>query len=244
MSSLMQLDLCLVDSKDRVLRDSYFPVSRPGAKGYFDVIASMISPDRKERLTLNAEEKVCKALQELQMGDEVAFRGGKHRLNKPRTRSSADDGISHLSMVAAGSGIAPTLQLLRGALDKEGIGEKSSLGDKPSSGWNDLLHTASVKNLELLWLNERPDEFLCGDEIVNLEYRHGNRFGVHRVIEPDLFSPELTKNSKFRNLISPYRPKSVAIICAPEHLVEQFRFLYREMGYPIESIISVVTSSL
>jgi hypothetical protein len=69
---------------------------------------------------------------------------------------------------------------------------------------------------------------------------YSSKFSVRRLLEDDLFSPELMRDRRIYTSLSPYVPGDLAVICAQEHLVEQFRFLLQELGYPHEAIVNVV----
>lgn len=237
-----------MDSKDRVLKDNFFPFSKIGANGYFEVISPTIDTAVASASSLTAEEKFSRALSELRIGDEVAFRGGKHRLRglKPwlhseagRNRSDCNGPISRISVVAAGLGILPTIPILSYVFD--GIASATGAGDSVVS----ILPPLKSHGLkaDMLWLNEDESDFVGSDTISNFEYRYGNRFIVNKLLEPDLYRPDLGKSEELRSYLSPYSPGSVALICAPEHLIEQFRFIYRELGYPVENILSIMSAN-
>lgn len=239
--------LSLIDADDRVLKESYFPTSKIDARGYFEIISSVNSVDASSS-SLSAQEKFARSLMELQPGDEIAFRGGRYRMSgsnpfirgknlAARKSIDAAETISKVSVVAAGAGFAPAVQLLRYAFDGAGI----SSGQRPDLSLGKPLDGNGVRQGELIWLNERNEDFILGDEIRDFKYRYGAKFTVNKELEPDLYSPELLKDGKIRLYIRPYSPGSVAVICAPEHLVEQFRFLYLELGYPVDNILSVMT---
>lgn len=211
----------------------------------FDIVSASSDLDSAVDSSLTPEEKFSRALLEMQPGDELAFRGGRHRLSGSspllrnrkagaRLSKSGEDAITKISVVATGQGITPSVQFIRYALD--------SLG---SSNADDLPFGRPVvraNSCELLWLNEKEDDYTSENEIKDFEYRYGNRFKSSKVLESDLYSPDVVRNGNLRKYISEYTPGSIAVICAPEHLVEQFRFLYRELGYPVDSILSIMTN--
>lgn len=238
-----------MDDKDRVIKDSYFPSSPLGVKGYFDIVAT-VDENTATTSALTAEEKFARAMLELRIGDDIAFRGGRHRLSGSspwlggrmtgsRKQKEIGDPITRVSLVAAGAGITPTAQLLRYVYD--GVTGKGRDVYEPPLG-KPLANNKSLQG-ELLWLNEREEDFIGAIDIKRLGYRYGKKLKTKKVLESDLYSPDLVRNGKFIDSLSPYTPGSVAIICAPEHLVEQFRFLYRELGYPVDSILSVMSNS-
>ena len=187
---------------------------------------------------------------ELKVGDEIAFRGGRHRLSGSspwlgsrmtgsRKQKEAADPITRVSLVAAGAGITPTMQLLQYIYD--GVSGQARDSSEPPFG-KPMARNKNIKG-ELLWMNEREEDFIGAVDIKTLGYRYGKKLNTKKVLETDLYSPDLFRDGKFRDSLSSYTPGSIAIICAPEHLVEQFRFLYRELGYPVDSILSVMSNS-
>ena len=72
-------------------------------------------------------------------------------------------------------GIAPALQILRGVL-----------GDKRGS-----------VEMELLWLNENERDFVCEEEIEELEYKHIEKLAVSRMVE-DLYAAGFARVNSFK----------------------------------------------
>lgn len=198
--------MCLVDSRDRVLKESYFPVSSIGTRGFFDILVKRGG---------NEASTFVRSLETLALGDELAFKGGKYRLNY----LGQDDPISSMTVVTSGLGIAPTLQMLRGILaDRE----------------------STVEDIELLWLNENKDDFVCENDVESLELRHIEKLVVTRVIENDIYGRDLLKNEQIQETVSPYEEGRVAIICAPDYIASALRTLFQDLGYPTENILSIL----
>lgn len=195
--------MCSVDSKDRVFKESFYPVTSRYTRGYFDVIL------RRER---ENADSFATSLSSLPIGDELAFKGGKYRLNYMGT----EDRINAVTLVASGLGIAPALQVLR-----------SVLPDRDST----------VADVEFLWLNENKNDFICNDDVESLEYRYIEKLFVGRIIEKDLFGMNMSKNDEVLGSISPYEPGRIAVICAPDYLISKTRNLLLSIGYPSESIL-------
>jgi len=196
--------MCSVDAKDRVLKESFFPVSSHSARGYFDILLR-----RGEETT-----PFARTLETLALGDELAFKAGRYRLNY----LGPDEEITTMSLVASGLGIAPTLQILRGILP-----------DRDST----------VEDTELLWINEDKEDFVCENDVDLLELRHIEKLLVTRVVEKDLYGRDLIRNEQVRKSISPYEPGRVAVLCAPDYVVSNLQMLYADLGYPPEAVLVV-----
>jgi ferredoxin-NADP reductase len=103
-----ELVMCSVDSasENKVVKESFFPVSPQTARGYFEIL---VSSDE-----LASSSRFAKALKGLEEGDELAFKGGSYRLRY----DGRDDPITFISFLASGLGITTTLQALRGVLSE------------------------------------------------------------------------------------------------------------------------------
>ena len=176
-----ELMMCAVDEKDRVYKESFFPVSDPSIKGYFDIIVK----NDKDPI-----DNFANAINNLELGDELAFKAGKYRLNY----AGADERIDSLALVASGSGIEPVLGVLRGILR-----------DRDST----------VEDIELLWLNEKKTDYVLNDDVQALEYRHVEKLFVSRVIQRDLYGANILKSREVADSVSPYEEGRLAIICGP-----------------------------
>lgn len=101
--------MCSTDSKGRILKESFFPISSTALRGYFEILV-------KRNTGVGAYDKFVRSLDGLEEGDEIAFKGGSYRLNY----EGADDPIKYVTVVSTGLGIAPSLQILNGILsDRE-----------------------------------------------------------------------------------------------------------------------------
>ena len=74
--------LCSTDAKDRVIKESFFPISLPSAKGYFEVLAKRTGGSTSS--SSSSYGKFVKVLDTLEDGDELAFKGGPYRLKYVR----------------------------------------------------------------------------------------------------------------------------------------------------------------
>lgn len=198
--------MCAVDSRDKVLKGSFFPVSKANERGYFEVLV-----DRKA--TDADVGGFGRNLDTLALGDEVAFKGGRYRLNY-----MGSEPIYGVSVAASHLGIAPSLQILRGIL-----------ADSKSS----------VEDTELLWLNERERDFVCEEEVEELEYKHIEKLAVSRIVEEDLYAAAFARNELIQEAVTPYDEGRLGVICAPDYIVPGLRRLFQDLGYPADNILTV-----
>lgn len=98
--------MCSIDSEseNKVLKESFFPVSQSMTKGYFEILVSSDETSSSHRF--------ARTLKDLDRGDELAFKGGNYRLRY----EGKDDPITFISFLASGLGISAALQTLRGVL--------------------------------------------------------------------------------------------------------------------------------
>eukprot|EP01041_Mallomonas_annulata_P000714 gene714-1375_t len=199
--------MCAVDSSDKVTKDTFFPVSPPTVRGYFDIIL--------RRGGESAGDKFGKTLDTMALGDEVAFKSGRYRLNY----QGDDDPVKYTTIVASGLGITPALQMIRGVLPGK---------------------DTTVENIEMVWVNEEKSDFVCQKEVEALEYRYIDKFTVTRVVQTDLYGKDVTDNERVYNAISEYEPGRIGVVCGPDYVVTKVRSLFQELGYPAENVLSVI----
>lgn len=202
-----ELVMCAVDSSDRVHKEMFFPVSSPNARGYFDVIM--------RRMGDSLRDKFVRTLDTMALGDELAFKAGRYRLNY----QGEDDPIRYSSMVVSGLGITPAMQMLRGVLPGK---------------------DSTVEEVDLVWVNEDRADFLCSTEVDGLQYGYIEKMQVTRVIQTDLFGKDVTENDVVRDAVSNYRPGAIAVVCGPDYFVTKVRAFFQQLKYPAENILCVV----
>lgn len=201
-----ELVMCAVDARDKVLKSSFYPVSKSSERGFFEVLVDR-AHSSVEASNFNRN------LDTLALGDEIAFKGGRQRLNY-----MGIEPIYGISVAASHLGIAPAIQLLRGVL-----------GDRRSA----------VEDTELLWLNEDEEDFVCEDDVEGLEYRHIEKLAVSRIVEEDLYAAAYAKSEAIQEAIAPYDEGRLGVICAPDYIVPGLRKLFQDLGYPADNIITV-----
>lgn len=116
-----KLTLCVVDSRDRVLKEGCFPVS--WSAGQFQI--AVRNPPSVSNRTGSSREKFSAALLQLQAGDELAVKAGRRRLSY---RGPEKD-IENVAMVVSGGGIAPALQILQQVLRSAETAEEGEDND-------------------------------------------------------------------------------------------------------------------
>ena len=206
-----EISMCSVDNKEKVLKEAFFPVSSPLARGYFDIMTKIGGE--------SASDRFARSLSELLLGDEIAYKGGRYRLNY----LGSNYPIKAVSIVASGLGATSALQILQNVLP----------GD-----------STTIENVEMVWINENEEDYICTDKIRQYEYGHLEKFTLDRIIEDDLYGRGFTRKDEIKQTLSSFDKGRIAIICAPEYVVGKARnFLTTELGYPLDDIVTIVTSS-
>jgi ferredoxin-NADP reductase len=200
-----------MDNQEKPLKEAFFPISPPNARGYFDIILRRVSESS------SSSDKFAKTLDTMALGDELAFKAGKYRLNY----SGEDSPIDGMTMIACGLGITPALQMLRGILP----GKEST-----------------VEDVELVWVNEDKADFLCVKDIENMEFRYMDKLALTYVLQTDLYGKDITENERVSNAMSPYEYGRIAVVCGPDYIVTRVRDYFQDLGYPPENMLSVVIS--
>lgn len=207
--------MCSTDSKGRVVKEAFFPITPTNFRGGFEVLIKQGDISSNWRLSDSYDSFVA-LLDSLEAGDEVAFKGGSHRLNY----LGKDDPIKYVTVISSGMGMAPALQILNGILTD-----------------ND----SAVEDLELLWANSDKRDFVCDSDVESLESKFSEKLFVTRVHEPNLLSVDanFSEMDNILGALSAYEPNRIAIICGPNDLISKFRAFLLDVGYPQESILII-----
>jgi NAD(P)H-flavin reductase len=204
-----ELQMCVVDEGDNVLKVPVFPVSKTNARGYFDVLTKFGGEA--------ASARFATALSQMGLGDEVAYKGGRYRLNYLGENYPIDS----MSFVVSGLGSNAALQIIRNILGTD----------------------STVDDTEMLWVNEERSDFVCDQDWEELEYRHVDKFSVSRIIQADLYGKSLTERDDVKDALTPYSEGRLGVICGPEYVIGKARNLLLKMGYPLEDIVTIVTAA-
>lgn len=198
------------------MKKGFFLASPPEAEGYFDILCPI------ESAQLAGDARLSEALQFLQVGDELAVKGGSKRLSIP----GGGETIDVLSVLASGMGILPTLQLLR-----------MVLADPQSS----------VRQVEVVWINDAKKDFLFNEQLSALEELHGEtggasgRLRVTRVVDREAGNPNTLLNGQLRSAVSAYMDGCVAMVMAEGVVAGKAKQLFAALGYP-QDCVAALTS--
>jgi len=190
-----------------VLKESFLPISSTKTKGHFDILT------RKDVDAVSEEEKFTELLDNMDIGDELAYKGGDYKLKFGGLQT---DQIKGITIIGSSLGIAPALQIIRGMLSMDDI---------------------TVENIEFLWLNEDRKDFVLENEIEKLELQYFEKFSTTKVLERGLFGRDLSRNSVIDECTTSYQSGRLGIVCAPDyHTAMMTQYLISQKKYPIQNI--------
>ena len=195
------------------MKHSFSSISPSSSLGYFEILVELDKQDES-----SSYSRFVKSLDELALGDELAFKGGSYRLNY----EGKDDPIQSMTVIASGLGIASSLQIIPGAL-----------GDPDTT----------VEDIELLWVNNDQLDFICEKDISSFERKYNPKLFVSKVSEPGLFEDgvDFTTHDKILGSLSAYSVGRIAVICGPKSVTEKFSRFLGDVGYPNDNILCIET---
>lgn len=161
-------------------------------------------------------DKFVRSLDSLEQGDEIAFKGGSYRLNY----QGKDDPIKFVTVISTGMGIAPSLQILDGILsDKE----------------------STVEDMELLWMNSEGRDFVCDKDVAALKKKYDKKLFITKVTANKLVEQDFTQMDEILGALSPHEPNRIAVVCGSNDVITKVKDLLMMVGYPEESVLSIIT---
>jgi NAD(P)H-flavin reductase len=198
--------LCTVDDSGRPIKEEFFPSLFPLDDKHFGVVSRIAKLSKVD----NTSQLICT----IANGDELAFRPGQNGVDN----KSKQNPIRSLTIIAAGSGIIPILNLL-----------KKTLGN---SDFN-------IERCELLWINDSKEDFIFNNEVEKLEMGFGDRFLCARVLDVAIGAKDSILNQKVRESLPLAEEGRVAIVAAPSIVTKKFKPALDSLAYSAEDIITI-----
>lgn len=127
--------------------------------------------------------------------------------------------INKLVLIISKLGVVPALQFLKALL--------------PPSAY-------SVDYANVVWVNEKQDQYILSDEMQELFYKYNSKIDVDTVAERDLFMSNLAENPIFCAAVPPPSPDTLAIVAGPEFFVQKVLDYLRAEGYPDDIVLVLV----
>jgi NAD(P)H-flavin reductase len=127
--------------------------------------------------------------------------------------------INKLLIVISKLGVVPALQFLKALL--------------PTTGGY------SVDYANVVWVNERQDQYILHDDLQALFYKYNSKLDVFTVAERDLFMGDLSANQQFRMSIPPPSTDTLAVVAGPEYFVTKAVDYLKKSGYNEDVIVTL-----
>lgn len=198
--------MCTVDDSGRPIKEEFFPSLFPLDNKHFGVVSRIAK--------LSKGDNTSQLIFTIANGDELAFRPGQNEMDN----KSKQNPIRSLTIIAAGSGIIPILNLL-----------KKTLGN---SDFN-------IERCELLWINDSKEDFIFNNEVERLEMEFGDRFLCARVLDVAIGAKDSILNQKVRESLPLAEEGRVAIVAAPSIVTKKFIPALDSLAYSAEDIITI-----
>jgi cytochrome-b5 reductase len=183
---------------------NYTPVSLPDDKGYFDLLIKTYEKGNISRYVTT-----------LNPGDRLRVKGPKGNFKYTPNL------VSHLGMIAGGTGIAPMIQIIRAV----------------------LRNPEDKTTVSLLYANVNEADILLHKELQDLEAAHSKRFKIYYVLNnpPAGWTGGVgfvTKEHIQTYLQNPGETSSKILICGPPPMVAAMKKNLDELKYPLPNTIS------
>lgn len=190
---------------------SYTPVSNNSDKGKLELVVK-VYPDGK--LTNGF-------LAQLEVGDEVQFRGPKGAMRYSRGL------CKKIGMLAGGSGITPMFQLIRAICEND----------------------RDMTEISLIYANRTEQDILLRDELDSFARRYPKTFKVHYLLDQppadwQFGSGYVTKDMMAERFPTPSGDDSKIMLCGPPGMVNAAKRSLVELGFQKPGAMSKMTDEI
>ncbi|XP_070494627.1 NADH-cytochrome b5 reductase 3 isoform X2 [Chironomus tepperi] len=202
------IHLSVTINGDLVIR-SYTPVSSDDDKGFVDLVVKVYQRNVHPKFPEGG--KMTQYLDEMKIGDTIAFRGpsgklqylgnGKFSIKKLRKDPPQIVNVKKVNMIAGGSGITPMLQLITEVLKK----------------------SDDNTQLALLYANQTETDILLRDDIDVLAAKHQENFKVWYTIDRASptwkFDTGFINDTMIQNNLFPPSSDTLTLMCGPPPMI-------------------------
>jgi ferredoxin-NADP reductase len=151
---------------------------------------------------------------ELKVGDEVAIQPGPRKLAYRGQYLPVTDMV----YVACGVGIVPVIEQVRAVL--------------PSG-------SSSVKNVNVIWVNEDTKDFDEISELLEKEYfKYSTKLAVSCIVD-NLRANDMGANKEITSAVPKFQPGVMAVVAGPGQVSEKARKYLVQQGYPEDCICTL-----
>ncbi|KAF4623549.1 hypothetical protein D9613_001963 [Agrocybe pediades] len=188
----------------KIITRSYTPISNDDDRGHFDLIIKTYE-----------KGNISKHVSLLKVGDNIRVKGPKGNFQY------SPNMVSHLSMIAGGTGIAPMIQVIRAALK------------------NPFDRTT----ITLIYANVNEEDILLKDDLEELHDVHEQKFKIFYVLNnpPPGWKGGVgfvTSEHIKEHLPNPATTDSKLLICGPPPMVSAMKKNLEDLKYPVPNTVS------
>lgn len=196
--------------EDELVIRAYTPVSSDENTGYVDLVIKVYKRNVHPKFPNGG--KMSQYVDELKIGDTIAFRGptgklqysggGKFSIKRLRKEPAAEVEVDTVNMIAGGTGITPMLQLAREILSHPAV---------------------NPIKISLLFANQTENDILLRNELDELAEKHGEQFKVWYTVDQASNSWKYSTGFVNADMIkdSLYAPtkKVITLMCGPPPMI-------------------------
>lgn len=209
-----ELELCCLDDAGAV-SSGRFHVYQPTAAPTLGRFSLLVPALRKDLGKAIGEENAHFARvlkQELKVGDEVAIRPGRQRLEYKGQFLPVTDMV----YVCFGTGVVPVLEQVRAVLPAD---------------------RSSVTSATVVWVNEQTTDFDVIAELLEKEYfMYSDKLSASCIVENAKKLSSLSESVEINSSIPDFRPGTMAVLSGPAPLVQKAKEYLEDRGYPADTM--------
>lgn len=213
----------IANINDEMVIRAYTPVSSDEHKGYVDLVIKVYKRNVHPKFPNGG--KMSQYVDELKIGDTIAFRGptgklqylGNSKFSIKRLRKEPPSEIvAHtVNMIAGGTGITPMLQLAREILSRPDDSTR----------------------LSLLFANQSENDILLRNELDELAAKHPDQFNVWYTVDTATenwaYSQGFVNAEMIKDHLEPSSDDTITLMCGPPPMVNYACTPNLEaLGYP------------
>ncbi|GAB0097022.1 NADH-cytochrome b5 reductase [Sergentomyia squamirostris] len=194
---------------DELVVRAYTPVSSDDDCGYVDLVIKVYKKNVHPKFP--AGGKMTQHLDDMKIGDTIAFRGPSGKLQylgngvltikKVRKDPPVEVRVTHMNMIAGGSGITPMLQLVR-----------------------NILKTAADKTqIALLYANQTENDILLRNELEHFSSQYPDQFKVWYTLDSPTsdwkYSKGFINDEMIKDHLLPPSATTITLMCGPPPMI-------------------------
>lgn len=191
---------------------AYTPVSSDDDLGFVDLVVKVYKRNVHPKFPDGG--KMSQFLDEMKIGDKIAFRGpsgklqylgnGKFSIKTLRKEPAKTVSVKNVNMIAGGTGITPMLQLIRNVLVKN--------------------KGKDVTKLSLLYANQTVNDILLREELDGLAKENPDRLSVWYTLDTPpsdgwKFSKGFINEEMIRDHLIAPSPDTLVLMCGPPPMI-------------------------